>query len=67
MEVIKNKGLLPDKKIVIIMSQPGGNTWEFTSYSSGLGFMEASKRYERMGLIGKCYVISSDGSFKTIN
>jgi len=55
------------KKVRIIMSQPKGHKWEFVASCFETGFIEAVERYERMGLIGKCYVIGSDGSHKTIN
>ena len=54
-------------KVKIIMSQPKGHKWEFIASSFELGFIKAVERYERMGLIGKCYVIGSDGSHKIIN
>jgi len=56
-----------ETKVTIIMSQPRGHKWEFVASNFDIGFMEAIERYERMGLIGKCYVIGSDGSHKIIN
>lgn len=53
--------------ITIIMSQPNGHKWEFKAENFEIGFLEAMERYERMGLIGKCYVIGSEGSHQVIN
>lgn len=56
-----------ETKVTIIMSQPRGHKWEFVASNFDIGFMEAKERYERMGLIGTCYVIGSDGSHKVIS
>lgn len=56
-----------ETKVTIIMSQPKGHKWEFVASDFNIGFIEAVERYERMGLIGTCYVICSDGSHKIIS
>lgn len=53
--------------ITIIMSKPNAIKVEFTAISFEAGMIEARERYERMGLIGRYYVISSDGNSGQIN
>ena len=48
--------------ITIIMSKPNAIKVEFKAISFEAGMIEARERYERMGLIGRYYVIGSDGN-----
>lgn len=53
--------------ITIIMSKPNALKIEFKAVSFEAGYLEALDKYEKMGLIGRYYVIGSDGSHKVIN
>lgn len=53
--------------ITIIMSKPNAIKVEFKAISFEAGMIEARERYERMGLIGRYYVIGSDGNHSIIN
>ncbi len=53
-------------EITIIMSKPNAIRIEFKAISFEAGYLEAIKRYESMGLIGRYYIIGSDGSHSVI-
>ena len=55
------------KTIRIIMSKPGAIKVEFFAITFEAGYLEAIERYNRMGLIGRYYVIGSDGSHMVIS
>lgn len=52
--------------ITIIISHPNKLKIEFKAISFEAGYLEAIDKYNRIGLIGRYYVIGSDGSHKTI-
>jgi len=53
--------------ITIIMSKPNALKIEFKAINFEAGYIEAVEKYRKMGLIGRYYVIGSDGSHKQIN
>ena len=53
--------------ITIIMSKPNALKIQFEAISFEAGYIEAVERYNRLGLIGRYYIIGSDGSHNTIN
>lgn len=48
--------------ITIIMKQPNTYSFEFKATNFAEGLIEAKAKYEKLGLIGRCYVIGSEGS-----
>lgn len=48
--------------VKIVVSKPNAIKFEFVATDFNTGLIEARRRYESMGLVGRYYVIGSDGS-----
>ena len=54
-------------KVKVIMSHPNKGRYEFESLSFDMAYNLCLDFYNKVGFIGRYYVIGSDGSSKQIN